>query len=68
MNNTHVKLGLTQTPCSQRRRTAAFLRSFMEALIGDWEHLRERLHLETIGGKERDTQTRTHYGTQQPPP
>jgi len=39
-------------PCSQRRRreaTAAFLRSFKEALIG------ERLHLETIRERERHT-------------
>jgi len=48
--------------CSQRRRretTAAFLRSFKEALIGDWEHLRERLHLETIRERETHTQAPT---------
>ena len=57
-------------PCSQRRKreaTAAFLRSFKEALIGDWEHLGERLHLETIRlhlenqrEREKDTHTPTH--------
>ena len=59
--------------CSQRRRkraTAAFLRSFMEALIGDWEHLRERLHLEgdNQGERERDTHTHTHTQTPTPAP
>ena len=50
-------------PCSQRRRrdaTAAFLRSFKEALIGDWEHLGERLHLETIRERERHTKAHKH--------
>ena len=46
-------------PEEKDRATAAFLRSFIEALIGDWEHLGERLHLETIRERERHTQAPT---------
>jgi len=45
-------------PEEKERATAAFLRSFKEALIGDWEHLGERLHLGTTRGRE--TQTLRH--------
>ena len=52
-------------PEEKERATAAFLRSYMEALIGDWEHLGERLHLEAIGERERHTKahTSTNCGT-----
>ena len=46
-------------PEEKERATAAFLRSYMEALIGDWEHL------EAIGERERHTKahTSTNCGT-----
>ena len=53
-------------PEEKGRTTAAFLRSYMEALIGDWEHLGERLHLETIRlhlENQREREKDTHYGT-----
>ena len=52
-------------PEEKGRVSAAFLRSYMEALIGDLEHLGERLHLGNQSERERHTQTLRHVT---PPP
>ena len=47
-------------PEEKERATAAFLRSFMEALIGDWEHGGEAAPGDNQRERERERERHTH--------